>query len=119
MRSAAATGGATTASPSARAASPRSGRRARSVTRDQEERMDALKLLKEDHQKVKRLFAEIEDTGPRAARRREELFTELDDALALHEKLEEDVFYPALETHKEAKGIVTEAYEEHHFIDVV
>jgi hemerythrin-like domain-containing protein len=36
-----------------------------------------------------------------------------------HERMEEDVFYPALREHAKAKDIVLEGYEEHHVIDMI
>jgi hypothetical protein len=36
-----------------------------------------------------------------------------------HERMEEDVFYPALRANAEAREIVLEGYEEHHVIDLI
>ena len=36
-----------------------------------------------------------------------------------HEKIEEQIFYPALKQHAEAKEIVLEAYEEHDVVDTI
>ena len=35
----------------------------------------------------------------------------------LHERIEEEIFYPALKEHPKAKDIVLEAYEEHNVVD--
>ena len=43
----------------------------------------------------------------------------LKDELTVHELIEEEVFYPALKEHAEAKDIVLEAYEEHDVVDTI
>ena len=37
--------------------------------------------------------------------------------LSIHERIEEEIFYPALKSHPKAKDIVLEGYEEHHVVD--
>jgi len=84
--------------------------------------MDALTLLEQDHQKVKKLMGEIEKTTERGAKTREELFTKLVQELTVHEKIEEQIFYPAVKDAaktKKLEEIVTESFEEHHFVNVV
>ena len=81
--------------------------------------MDALKLLKQDHDKVKKLLEEGESTTERAVKTREELFAKIKGELKVHEAIEEEVLYPALKEHAETKDIVLEAYEEHHVVDVI
>jgi hemerythrin superfamily protein len=84
--------------------------------------MDALTLLEQDHQKVKKLMGEIEKTTERGVKTREELFAKLVKELTVHEQIEEQIFYPAVKeqaTTKKLEEIVTESYEEHHFVNVV
>jgi hemerythrin superfamily protein len=84
--------------------------------------MDALTLLEQDHQKVKKLMGEIEKTTERGVKTREELFTKLVQELMVHEKIEEQIFYPAVKEAaktKKLEDIVTESFEEHHFVNVV
>jgi hemerythrin-like domain-containing protein len=81
--------------------------------------MDALKLLEDDHKKVKGLLKEIEPTTERAVKTREELFAKLRSELEVHETIEEEIFYPALKEHPKAKDLVLEAYEEHNVVDMV
>jgi hemerythrin superfamily protein len=83
------------------------------------EALDALKLLKDDHDKVKKLLEEGESTTERAVKTREELFAKIESELKVHEAIEEEVLYPALKEHAATKEIVLEAYEEHHVVDVV
>ena len=84
--------------------------------------MDALSLLSEDHQKVKKLMAEIEKTTERGVKTREALFGKLLTELTIHEQIEEQIFYPEVKdraTTKQLEELVTESYEEHHFVDTV
>jgi hemerythrin-like domain-containing protein len=81
--------------------------------------MDALTLLKNDHDKVKRLLNELESTTERGVKTRSELFATIKGELTLHEAIEEEIFYPALKEHPKAKELVLEAYEEHHVVDQV
>ena len=81
--------------------------------------MDAIKLLKDDHQKMKKLLSELESTTEQGVKTREELFTKVKQELTVHEAIEEEIFYPALKEHPKAKEIVLEAYEEHGVVDMV
>jgi hemerythrin-like domain-containing protein len=75
--------------------------------------MDALRLLKEDHDRIKPLLAEMKETTERAEKTRSELFSRIKEELTVHEIIEEEIFYPALKEHPKAKEIVLEGYEEH------
>ena len=72
--------------------------------------MNALELLKQQHEEVSSLFeliAEAEDlTGKRA------LVQELADAFAAHATIEEEIFYPAAYADA-TEEVLTEAVEEH------
>ncbi len=81
--------------------------------------MDALQLLKRDHDKVKKLLTEGEATTERAEKTRTELLATIKQELTVHEDIEETIFYPALKEHPKAKDIVLEAYEEHNVVDTV
>ena len=81
--------------------------------------MDALSLLKEDHQKVKKMLGELDSTTERGVKTRDELFSKLKGELQVHEAIEEEIFYPALKEHPKAKELVLEAYEEHNVVDTV
>jgi hemerythrin superfamily protein len=84
--------------------------------------MDALKLLKEDHKKVKMLFGEVEELGDRASSARKKLFQQIDQELTIHSKIEETIFYPEFRR-RAAKGEereeVLEAYEEHNVVKTI
>ncbi len=81
--------------------------------------MDAVKLLEEDHTKVKKMLSDLDSTTERGVKTREELFTKVKQELTVHESIEEEIFYPALKEHPKAKDLVLEAYEEHHVVDMV
>jgi hemerythrin-like domain-containing protein len=81
--------------------------------------MDAISLLKADHDKVKKLLADGEETTERAEKGRTELFATLKEEMLIHERIEEEIFYPALKAHPKAKEIVLEGFEEHHVVDEI
>ncbi len=81
--------------------------------------MDAVTLLKNDHDEVKKMLAELDDTTERAVKTREQTFTKLKSELEVHEAIEEEIFYPALKEHPKTKEIALEGYEEHHVVDTV
>ncbi len=72
--------------------------------------MNALEILKQDHQKVKELFHEA-IRGEQ--NKRKDLFDKIDTELEIHAYIEETVFYPAIEQREELKDMVAEALEEH------
>jgi predicted DNA-binding protein len=81
--------------------------------------MDAIALLKADHDKVKRLLNELESTTERGVKTRGELFATIKGELTLHEIVEEEIFYPELKAHPKAQDVVLEGYEEHHVVDLL
>jgi hypothetical protein len=81
--------------------------------------MNAISLLKADHDKVKKMLDEGESTTERGVKTRTELLAELKAELTIHERIEEEIFYPALKSHPKARDIVLEGYEEHHVVDEI
>jgi hemerythrin-like domain-containing protein len=81
--------------------------------------MDAISLLKDDHDTVKKLLNQLDSTTERGVKTREELFTRIKQELQVHEAIEEEIFYPALKEHPKMKDLVLEAYEEHNVVDMV
>lgn len=73
--------------------------------------MDALALLKKDHPIVKGLFAQVKETDDK--NKQKQLFKEIKTELDTHARIEETVFYPALQEHEELKKMVFESIEEH------
>lgn len=72
--------------------------------------MDAIELLKDDHDKVDRLFQKVKatDEGEHLA-----LFKKIKAELDAHTHIEEKIFYPKLKEEEELKDIVLEGIEEH------
>lgn len=78
--------------------------------------MNAFTLLKQDHKTVAELMEKIDKTTERALKTREELFTRLQSELEVHAKIEEEIFYPAIESEEETREITLEAFEEHRLV---
>jgi len=77
---------------------------------------DPVKLLKDDHKKVKELFTEFEAADGRSKRRiANEAIMELD----VHAAIEEEIFYPAMLEALKDEFVVAEAEEEHHVVHVL
>jgi len=80
-------------------------------------RLDAVSLLKKDHELVKDLMNKMdteEDPDQLTS-----MFEQLVDELGVHERIEEEIFYPALQKLPKAKEDVLEAFEEHHLVDEI
>jgi hypothetical protein len=67
---------------------------------------DALELLTAQHEQIEDLFEQVRQIGDEAA------FTELVDKLSTHLALEQDLYYPMIESQL-APGIVDEMNAEH------
>ena len=83
--------------------------------------MNAVEMLKQDHQRVKDLFETFEGTGDRAFRQKQEIAEQVFHELEVHTKLEEEIFYPAVQARggKEGEELVAESEQEHHVVDVL
>ena len=75
-----------------------------------EDVMDALKLLKQQHDEVEDLLESLEKS--RKTERKRALFVELADKLAAHATMEEKLFYPRVKASK-TEELVLESTEEH------
>ena len=83
---------------------------------------DAIALLKEDHKKVKGLFADLEKSSMRGGPRAQKLVAQIDKELTIHTTIEEEIFYPAFRDavrSKDDKKMYYEAKEEHHVVKLV
>jgi hemerythrin superfamily protein len=81
--------------------------------------MNAIDLLKADHQRVKAILTQLSESTERGIKKRTELLTKLEMEITIHTKLEEEILYPAF---KEAGGkeqdvMYYEAKEEHRTVD--
>lgn len=74
---------------------------------------DVFTLLKQDHDKVKKLIKEYE--AEESPQKKMTLAQTIFEEVEIHSKAEEEVFYPAIEeeAEEEAMELVEEAYEEH------
>jgi hemerythrin superfamily protein len=67
--------------------------------------MDALELLKQDHETVKQLLERGQEAEPK---QRKQIFKEIKTELDTHARIEETIFYPAMEEHKQLKTVLRE-----------
>lgn len=81
--------------------------------------MNAIELLKHDHEVVKKLLTELSDTTERAVKKRTELLRRIELELTQHTAIEEEIFYPALKQagEKQDAQMYYEAKEEHRTVD--
>ena len=80
---------------------------------------DALEILEREHRRFEELLKQGDDTTERARATRRELLAMLTGDLNAHELMEEKVLYPALQAHPQAREVVLEGFQEHHFADVI
>jgi hemerythrin superfamily protein len=73
--------------------------------------MDALELLKQDHVKVKELLEKAESAEQ--SKERTAIFEKIKTELETHARIEETVFYPAVQKNEELRDMVLESIEEH------
>src|SRR5438045_1185406 len=82
-----------------------------------DKKMNAIQMLKEDHNKVKELFDKFEETNGSAAKER--IVNRALMELKVHAGIEEEIFYPAVRQQiEDEEGIMDEADEEHHVAKV-
>jgi hemerythrin superfamily protein len=73
--------------------------------------MNALELLKEDHQRVQELFDQVKATENE--KQHKQLYKKIRIELETHAYAEEKVLYPTLKKYEEFEETVLEAIEEH------
>jgi iron-sulfur cluster repair protein YtfE (RIC family) len=81
--------------------------------------MNAIDLLKADHERVKALLTQLSESTERGVKKRTELLAKLEAEISLHTKLEEEILYPAFRKAggKEQDIMYHEAKEEHRTFD--
>lgn len=81
---------------------------------------DILKTLKAEHDALRELFSQVEDTTDRAKKTRADLLADIEASLIPHAKWEEEVFYPAFAERADRDGLKThaEAIEEHRAVEL-
>ncbi|HXC50290.1 MAG TPA: hemerythrin domain-containing protein [Candidatus Limnocylindrales bacterium] len=83
---------------------------------------DAISMLKADHEKVRGLLSQLENSSERSSQKREALLHKIAAELEIHTTIEEEIFYPAYRDavkKKEDRKLYQEALEEHHVVDLV
>ncbi|AZV26866.1 hemerythrin [Pseudomonas syringae] len=81
--------------------------------------MNAIELLKTDHEKVKGILNQLSESTDRALKKRAELLDKLELEITIHTQLEEQILYPAFKEAggKEQDEMYYEAKEEHRTVD--
>lgn len=81
---------------------------------------DILTTLKREHDQLRQLFQQIDDTTDRAEKTRAQLLDRIEQLLVPHAKWEELVFYPAFAERADREGLKShaEAIEEHRAIEL-
>jgi hemerythrin-like domain-containing protein len=81
---------------------------------------DAIVLLKNEHQEIRKQFRAFEKAGDRAFATKGRLVDRIIELLTIHTYIENEVMYPRVrELLPEVEDDVLESYEEHHVADVL
>ena len=79
--------------------------------------MDAITLLRNDHQRVEQLFKQFEKAGNSAYVAKRKIVDRIIEELSIHAAIEEQLFYPATRaTVADTENIALESLEEHHIV---
>ncbi|MBI6906921.1 hemerythrin domain-containing protein [Pseudomonas palleroniana] len=81
--------------------------------------MNAIDLLKADHEKVKAILTQLSESTERGVKKRTELLNKLEMEVSIHTQLEEQILYPAFKAAggKDEAEMYYEAKEEHRTVD--
>ncbi|MGY2189484.1 DNA nickase [compost metagenome] len=81
--------------------------------------MNAIDILKADHERVKGILTQLNESTERAVKKRTELVGKLEMEIMIHTRLEEEILYPAYKKAggKEQEVMYYEAKEEHRTVD--
>ena len=80
--------------------------------------MDAIALLKQDHDKVKDMLRELEAMPAGQPEKRRALAEKIMAELMMHERIEEEIFYPAVaQAGEKGEEEVEHGVEEHELVD--
>lgn len=83
--------------------------------------MNAIELLKQDHEKVKKLLEDLSNTTERAFKKRADLLQKIALELQAHTTIEEEIFYPAFREagERDELKMYHEAKEEHRAVEAL
>ncbi len=79
--------------------------------------MNIITILKADHKEVAALLKKL--LKSETAQSKESIFSKIYEALNLHARFEEKVFYPAVRKTAKTKDLVLESYVEHDMIKIL
>ena len=81
---------------------------------------DAIVLLKQDHQEIKKVFRDFQAAGKNATKQKGHLVAKMIELLTVHTYIENEVMYPEVRRLlPDLKDDVLESYEEHHVTDLL
>ena len=81
---------------------------------------DAIVLLKDEHQQIRKTFRAFEKAGDKAYATKGRLVDRMIEQLTVHTYLENEVMYPRVrDLLPDLEDDVLESYEEHHVADVL
>ena len=81
---------------------------------------DAIVVLKDEHQQIRKVFRDFERAGDGATKRKGELVDRIIELLTVHTYLENEVMYPRVrQLVPDLEDDILESYEEHHVADVL
>lgn len=80
---------------------------------------DAVTLLVDQHDRIRELFARIEDRAERPSKAKLDDVRELISTLVKHAEIEELVFYPAVRQALGDEDLIDESLEEHHAAELL
>lgn len=79
--------------------------------------MDAITLLRDDHTRVRKLFAQYKGLTERAHKTKQRVVRDIIRELSIHSEIEEQIFYPSVrDAAGETEEMVLESLEEHHIV---
>lgn len=80
--------------------------------------MNAIEILRNDHEHLITVMANLEAAIDAHHAGCDELFQKFKHLFDIHDKAEDDVFYPALKKFPELKKLVDKGYQAHHIVEV-
>ena len=81
---------------------------------------DAIVLLKDDHNEVKKVFRDFREAGQNAHARKGQLVKKMIELLTVHTYIENEIMYPQVrKLVPDIEDDILESYEEHHVADVL
>jgi len=81
---------------------------------------DALVMLKDDHQEIRKLFRDFQAAGQNATSTKGKLASGIIEKLTIHTFLENELMYPEVRSRlPELEDDILESFEEHHVADIL